>query len=41
MVKLDSNHHALVLYDVFKGQCTQAVLELLDTNNIDVVFVPE
>ena len=39
-LKLSPNHHALVLFDMFKGQCTQAILELLETNNIDVVFIP-
>ena len=39
-LKLMADHRALVIYDVFRGQCTQAILELLDTNNIDVVFVP-
>ena len=39
-LKLSPDHHALVLFDMFKGQCTQAILELLETNNIDVVFIP-
>ena len=39
-LKLKADHRALVMYDVFRGQCTQAILELLDTNNIYVVFVP-
>jgi hypothetical protein len=39
-LKLNPNHHALVIYDVFRGQCTQAVLEILETKHIDVVFVP-
>ena len=29
-LKLPSVHHALVIYDKFKGQCTPAVLELLE-----------
>ena len=29
-----------VIYDKFKGQCTPAVLELLEENNIDIVLVP-
>ena len=39
-LKLNPDHHALVIYDVFRGQCTPAILELLETNNIHVVFVP-
>ena len=30
----------MVIYDKFKGQCTPAVLELLEENNIDIVLVP-
>ena len=39
-LKLPSVHRALVIYDKFKGQCTPAVLELLEENNIDIVLVP-
>ena len=39
-LKLNPDHHALVLYDKFKGQCTPAILKLLVENNIDIVFVP-
>lgn len=40
-LKVSSDHRVLViLYDKFKGQCTSAVLELLEKNNIDIVFLP-
>ena len=39
-LKLRPDHHALVIYDMFKGQCTQKILELLELNNIDVIFIP-
>ena len=39
-LKLSSDHYALVIYDKFKGQCTPAILELLEENSIDIVFVP-
>ena len=39
-LRLPCDHHALVIYDKFKGQCTPAILQLLEENNIDVVFVP-
>ena len=39
-LRLSSNHHALVIYDTFKGQCTPGILDLLRENNIDIVFVP-
>ena len=34
------NQEALVNFDVFKGQVTQPVLDLLKQNNIAIVFVP-
>ena len=34
------NHPALLLFDNFKGQCTEKLLKLLDSNNIDVVLIP-
>lgn len=37
---LSSDHCALVLFDVFKGQCTAQVLKLLDDNHILYVTVP-
>ena len=39
-LKLDENHHALAIFDVFKGQCTDSVLQILTDNNIDYVLVP-
>ena len=36
-LKLSDDHPALVLFDVFKGQCTD---ELLEINNILYVTVP-
>ena len=39
-LRLPCDHHALVIYDKFKGQCTPAILQLLEENNVDVVFVP-
>ena len=39
-LNLSSNHPALLIFDNFKGQCTQDILKLLDTNNIDVVIIP-
>ena len=40
VLKLSSDHRALVIYDKFEGQCTPAILQLLDENNIDTVYVP-
>lgn len=37
---LDPQHPALVLFDYFKGQCTESVFKLLDENNILYVLVP-
>ena len=39
-LSLDSQHPALVIFDRFKGQCTQKILSLLDENNILFVIVP-
>lgn len=38
--KLDKTHPALVIYDTFRGQCTQKTREKLETNNVHVVIVP-
>lgn len=38
-LKLPCDHRALVIYGKFKGQCTLAILELLEQNNIDILFV--
>ena len=39
-LKLSDNYPALVLFDVFKGQCTDSFLNLLRSNHILYVFVP-
>ena len=39
-LKLSEDHPALVLFDVFKGQCTEEVLQLLLDNNILYIFIP-
>lgn len=40
LLGLNDDHCALVLYDVFKGQCTSKVLKMLEENNILYVTVP-
>ena len=35
-----ANHPAVLIFDNFKGQCTEKLLRLLDANFIDVVLVP-
>ena len=39
-LKLSEDHPALVLFDVFKGQCTEEVLQLLLDSNILYIFIP-
>ena len=39
-LKIPLDHHALLLFDNFKGQCTEKLLKLLDSHNIDVVLIP-
>lgn len=39
-LKLSSEYPALVIFDVFKGQCTESIYKLLDANNIFHVTVP-
>ena len=39
-LKLDVNHRALCIFDNFKAQCSAKILQLLENNNIDTVFVP-
>ena len=39
-LKLKEDHCALILYDVFKGQCTSQVLKILEENNILFVTIP-
>ena len=37
---LEDDHPALVIFDVFKGQCTEEVLKMLNDNHIEHVLVP-
>ena len=37
---LSSDHRSLVIFDWFKGQCTDVVLKTLEENNIDVLLIP-
>lgn len=37
---LDANHRAVCIFDNFKAQRTDGILQLLEDNNIDSVFVP-
>ena len=39
-LKLSEDHPALAIFDVFKGQCTEEVLQMLEENNIERVCVP-
>ncbi len=39
-LQLCPDYPALVIFDVFKGQCTENIYELLDKNNIFHVLVP-
>jgi len=39
-LQLEPDHPALLLFDNFKAQCTEDILKLLDTKNIDVVIIP-
>ena len=39
-LSLDSTQPALVIFDRFKGQCTDQILKLLDDNNIRIAVVP-
>ena len=38
--KLNDEHPALVLFDTFRGQCVQSVLDLLQENNIYYIRIP-
>lgn len=38
-LKLSSDHPALAIFDVFKGQQTDNIMKLLEENNIHVVRV--
>ena len=37
---LDASNSALVIYDTFRGQCTERILGLLEDNNVYVAIVP-
>lgn len=37
---LNENQKCMLIFDVFKSQCTQKVLDLLDENDCVYVFVP-
>ena len=37
---LDANHRAVCIFDNCKAQCTDGILQLLEDNNIDSMFVP-
>ena len=37
---LEADHCALAIFDVFKGQCTEKILSLLENNNILYVTIP-
>ena len=37
---LSDTHPALAIFDVFKGQTTEAIYDILDQNNIFVVKIP-
>jgi len=39
-LRFSDDHSALVFFDIFKGQCTEKVLKLLEDNNILYVTVP-
>ena len=39
-LKLNADHPALAIFDVFKGQCTERVFRMLEDNNILYVIVP-
>ena len=39
-LKLAPTHRALVLFDNFKGQCTEEMFKLLDSNDINVIMIP-
>ena len=39
-LKLSPDHPALLLFDNFKGQCTEKLLRLLDSSNVSVILIP-
>ena len=39
-LKLPPEQPAVMIFDNFKGQCTEDLLKLLDSSNIDVILIP-
>ena len=39
-LNLVADQCGLLIFDNFKGQCTEALLKLLDENNVSVVLIP-
>ena len=39
-LKLCADHPALVIFDIFKGQCQEEVCQILEDNNIYYIIVP-
>ena len=39
-LKLLPTYRAFALFDIFKGQCTEEIFKLLDSNDISVVMIP-
>jgi len=39
-LKLSADHPALAIFDVFKGQWTEEVLQILEDNNVERVCIP-
>ena len=39
-LKMVPDQCALLIFDNFKGQCTEALFKLLDENNVSVVLIP-
>ena len=40
VLNLSANQPALVLFDVFKGQCQEEIFQILEDNNIYYVIIP-
>ena len=39
-LKLPAEQPAVMIFDNFKGQCTEELLKFLDAKNIDVILIP-
>ena len=39
-LKLTPEQPAVMIFDNFKGQCTEELLKFLDSNNINVILIP-